>query len=267
MTFGTYGGRGGADSAESEAFLQGQLLLKSLGVPELSIMPKTFGGVTGTGTNLVAGTGARRTGDNFTSPGSSRENPLNVVTIPQGQDAKNKADNGAKYIKEGIFGRIYKWDQASGAYVLTANYGGFVGKNMGLGGMMRGSGTPTSDSIPAMLSNGEYVVKASSVNKYGSGFMDAVNAGSFAAGGMVKNYKSPIIAAYMSGGGFAAHTMMGYKDGGAVSSNIDNSSNDNYNIVINANDSNSAKIIADMVINRINRENSRKSHTRYIAGR
>ena len=47
------------------------------------------------------------------------------------------------------------------------------------GGYIVGEGTSTSDSIPAMLSNGEFVVKASSVRKYGTGFLNAVNNGNF----------------------------------------------------------------------------------------
>lgn len=43
------------------------------------------------------------------------------------------------------------------------------------GGYISGPGTGTSDSIPAMLSNGEYVIKASSVSKYGLEFMNALN--------------------------------------------------------------------------------------------
>lgn len=53
------------------------------------------------------------------------------------------------------------------------------------GGPVWGAGTATSDSIPAYLSNGEYVIQASSVQRYGQGFFDAVNAGAFAAGGKV----------------------------------------------------------------------------------
>lgn len=45
------------------------------------------------------------------------------------------------------------------------------------GGAIYGPGTATSDSIPAMLSDGEYVIKAASVDKYGTGFLDALNAG------------------------------------------------------------------------------------------
>jgi len=56
------------------------------------------------------------------------------------------------------------------------------------GGAISGAGTGTSDSIPAWLSNGEYVMKASSVNKYGIGFFDRLNKGllpKFASGGIV----------------------------------------------------------------------------------
>jgi TP901 family phage tail tape measure protein len=53
------------------------------------------------------------------------------------------------------------------------------------GGHIRGAGTATSDSIPAYLSNGEYVIKADSVAKYGVDTFDALNAGKYAAGGPI----------------------------------------------------------------------------------
>ena len=43
------------------------------------------------------------------------------------------------------------------------------------GGFVSGPGTGTSDSIPALLSNGEYVVKASAVGAYGVDFLNALN--------------------------------------------------------------------------------------------
>jgi len=52
------------------------------------------------------------------------------------------------------------------------------------GGYVSGPGTSTSDSIPAMLSKGEYVIKASAVGAYGVDFMNAINqqkVGSFTA--------------------------------------------------------------------------------------
>jgi TP901 family phage tail tape measure protein len=62
------------------------------------------------------------------------------------------------------------------------------------GGRIVGPGSGTSDSIPAMLSNGEYVVRASSVQKYGESFLNAVNSGTlkiarFAKGGLSKSEK------------------------------------------------------------------------------
>ncbi|MFI0139634.1 hypothetical protein [Streptomyces luteogriseus] len=54
------------------------------------------------------------------------------------------------------------------------------------GGRVTGPGTETSDSIPAMLSAGEYVVRASSVRKYGERFMDAVNTGQLKVAGFAK---------------------------------------------------------------------------------
>nr|WP_255711154.1 tape measure protein [Pelosinus baikalensis] len=56
------------------------------------------------------------------------------------------------------------------------------------GGAIYGPGTGTSDSIMAMLSNGEYVIKASSVKQFGTGFFDTLNNGrmpAFATGGLV----------------------------------------------------------------------------------
>jgi tape measure domain-containing protein len=56
------------------------------------------------------------------------------------------------------------------------------------GGSVRGAGTGTSDSIPAMLSNGEYVIKASAVQALGKDKLDLLNKGmlpQFSAGGYV----------------------------------------------------------------------------------
>lgn len=61
------------------------------------------------------------------------------------------------------------------------------------GGYISGRGTGTSDSIPAMLSNGEFVIKASSVKKYGTNFLNAVNSGSFS--------RIPVRVSKFAGGG------------------------------------------------------------------
>jgi len=56
------------------------------------------------------------------------------------------------------------------------------------GGYVTGPGTGTSDSIPAMLSNGEYVVRAAAVAKYGLAMLHRINAGRYARGGPVRRY-------------------------------------------------------------------------------
>lgn len=50
------------------------------------------------------------------------------------------------------------------------------------GGYVAGPGTGTSDSIPAMLSNGEYVINASAVRRIGVWNLDALNQGRVPSG-------------------------------------------------------------------------------------
>lgn len=65
-------------------------------------------------------------------------------------------------------------------------YPGGISGRKAAGSLIRGPGGPTSDTAGLFaLSNGEYVVRASSVAKYGVRFMDALNAGRMAAGGGV----------------------------------------------------------------------------------
>ena len=65
--------------------------------------------------------------------------------------------------------------------------GGFV-RGYATGGTVYGPGTSTSDSIPAMLSRGEYVMNAAAVSRLGVPLLDALNQGQmpgFAEGGAV----------------------------------------------------------------------------------
>ena len=73
---------------------------------------------------------------------------------------------------------------AFGAAALVAATGGYIS----------GPGSSTSDSIPARLSNGEFVVNAASVKKYGVDYLHAINTGRahhYASGGLVSNVSSP----------------------------------------------------------------------------
>lgn len=60
--------------------------------------------------------------------------------------------------------------------------------HLATGGYVSGPGSGTSDSVPAMLSNGEYVLRSAAVNRIGVGALNAMNAGAiphFAEGGSV----------------------------------------------------------------------------------
>lgn len=76
---------------------------------------------------------------------------------------------------------------------LTVGVTAFVKKAFGdshaAGGYITGPGTGTSDSIPAWLSNGEYVMRAAAVRKYGLGFMHRINQNRYAGGGLVGSAK------------------------------------------------------------------------------
>ncbi len=60
------------------------------------------------------------------------------------------------------------------------------------GGAVWGAGTATSDSIPAMLSNGEYVVREKAARRIGYGNLDRLNR--YANGGLVVNARVPRVA-------------------------------------------------------------------------
>ena len=77
-----------------------------------------------------------------------------------------------------------------------ANFLKAFGKGFATGGSVDGPGTGTSDSIPAMLSNGEYVLNAQAVDRLGVPFLNGLNTGrlrGFASGGFVG---SGVVAGY-----------------------------------------------------------------------
>lgn len=72
---------------------------------------------------------------------------------------------------------------------------GFTGKGrkpFAVGGKVSG-GSGTKDDVPAMLTAGEFVMRKSSVNKFGTDFMTDINEGRlpFNRGGFVPNYVGP----------------------------------------------------------------------------
>lgn len=105
-------------------------------------------------------------------------------------------------------------------------------------GKITGPGTSTSDSIPALLSNGEYVIKADSVKKYGTQFFENLNqqridksitstqfnkaisetTNNFTSN-KISNNLSSTVKKFASGGPVSNHSMMTiqkYVNGGSV---------------------------------------------------
>jgi len=124
------------------------------------------------------------------------------------------AKAGIKPGKNGYVGQTFVGTDGT-TYEIMADagrYGLSVKKKFEDGGFVSGAGSGKSDSIPAMLSNGEYVINADSVKKYGVQTFNAFNNKKYSMGGPV--------------------TRMPYSEGGLASS-----ANSLYNINVTLNGS------------------------------
>ena len=80
----------------------------------------------------------------------------------------------AQQLAESLFGSLFKSGGASsiGGWVSGLFRGAF---GFAQGGLVRGPGSSTSDSIPARLSAGEYVINAAAVRRVGVAFLHGLN--------------------------------------------------------------------------------------------
>lgn len=102
----------------------------------------------------------------------------------------------------------------SNSFGFTAPLSGFA-----TGGHITGPGTGTSDSIPAMLSNGEYVINAAATKKY-RGVLDSINSGRlshFASGGAVGSVQSSSVSSDSSGSSNPVSVVVNHNSGGGLS--------------------------------------------------
>ena len=123
--------------------------------------------------------------------------------------------------------------KAMGGHIRNYDTGSFGG--------VRGPGTGTSDSIPAYLSNGEYVLRASAVRAVGIPMLDEIN--KMAMGGLAARYD---VGNKMS----MPSSAMGYAGGGMIQ---------HYNVgglTINTQPGQSEMEIARMAVNMMNAQNS-----------
>jgi hypothetical protein len=112
------------------------------------------------------------------------------------------AVNGAAGLSS-IFGSAA--GAASATNLFATGWQGIGLAGLATGGFVSGPGTSQSDSIPAMLSNGEYVLNAAAVRKFGTHFLDDLNKGRVAhrkGGGLLGalSFLSPMLALATSGG-------------------------------------------------------------------
>jgi TP901 family phage tail tape measure protein len=111
-----------------------------------------------------------------------------LLSISQ-QIIKEQFSIGMRSLLGGLTGGGGYGEQGGGGGLLSGIFGGILGKaNGGIikkyssGGSVNG-GSGVKDDVPAMLTDGEYVLRKSAVNKYGKGMLDMLN-----QGGMVKGY-------------------------------------------------------------------------------
>jgi ADP-ribosyltransferase exoenzyme len=92
---------------------------------------------------------------------------------------QGSADRGISVERRYPGGAIIKIDAEHGRQY----FNGYAG-----GGPVWGAGTATSDSIPAMLSNGEFVINAKSASLIGHDKLHQMNSMKFAKGGLVRGF-------------------------------------------------------------------------------
>ena len=223
---------------------------------------KTYEGSPGTGSvtvtkdrfqsmfeNLSASTlGRAESNDKFSKAVENFVSAVNVFTgkdksiTTSGRTTGQTRSSGAVDVMapkggtvEKIGGITYIYDNMGKRYDITTPAGIKLRAvfKKAMGGYISGAGNGTSDSIPAMLSNGEYVINAKSVQAIGMPMLDRIN--KMAMGGPVYN-----VPAYSMGG------RVKYNNGGMATS-----SNSLYNINVTLN---GTDMSADDVANAIERK-------------
>jgi len=150
----------------------------------------------------------------FADPVESYVQRLRAATYDLDTAFKEVEANGLQALEDGLVGVISGTESVASAFKKMANQiiadlvriavqklilntisGGFFGlfseggpvEGHAAGGFITGPGSATSDSIPALLSNGEFVINAAATSRYRP-LLEAINDGrvpGFAAGGIV----------------------------------------------------------------------------------
>jgi hypothetical protein len=109
--------------------------------------------------------------------GGKSTDPMYVKNVNESlyKNAKDSPKDGWGNLREGWKLAGYN-ERGDAVYEYEKKaMGGFVGKGYDSGGRVIGPGTGTSDSVPAMLSRGEYVIKADAAKALGPYVLNALN--------------------------------------------------------------------------------------------
>lgn len=100
------------------------------------------------------------------------------------------AFNGVIGLLESTLNSVTRFTREGTGSSVIPDLGPFTIPRLASGGYVRGPGSATSDSIPALLSNGEFVINAGAASTLGSGVLEQLNRGrlpQFQRGGSVGN--------------------------------------------------------------------------------
>jgi hypothetical protein len=144
----------------------------------------------------------------ITKTKTAKEAMIDLAKTMLAEFAKVASQNFMKQIFGGSGGGYGGSSGGSGT-----NWGAMIASWFGYadGGHVQGAGTGTSDSIPAMLSNGEFVQTANAVQHYGVDFMEAIRSlkfpkldvgmlPKFAKGGLVGLQSQQVLQRFAKGG-------------------------------------------------------------------
>lgn len=172
---GLFGGGGGSNGNGDEdpiTTFQNTINRMTTGMDTATNTLSLFSGGTGTANKLI---GAYTGLQGIINTGTKPAETATTVAATSGMASFTAA--------------VYIATSALQAMAAKSSFGSIFGLHKATGGYIAGPGTGTSDSIPAFLSNGEYVLTADAVQNVGLPLLDAVNSGRvghFATGGLVR---------------------------------------------------------------------------------
>ena len=166
---GATGISGVAGSAVGQHNTESTTIGSGIAMPDLSSSVK---GLERFDKGVISATGAITADTAATKISTSVTDDLSTVTKSTGNSAMPALMAAVTAVSGslGKFGTVLQTVMMILQIAQATHILGFAG-----GGAVSGAGTGTSDSIPARLSNGEYVIKASSAKALGTNFLDRLN--------------------------------------------------------------------------------------------